>query len=373
VYYPGANNGLNQSEITIAEMLKPAGYRTAIIGKWHLGDRPQFLPTKQGFDSYFGIPFSNDMWIHKDQKLADDIKLFNGFTVEDIRSGKARKTKKGRARTVPLMRGEEVIEFPVDQCYITERYTDEAIKIIDEANEAKKPFFIYLAHAMPHVPLYASPKFAGKSARGPYGDTIEEMDFHIGRLVDHLKKLGIDKNTMLIFTSDNGPWKLGERGGSAAPLRGAKFSSYEGGPRVPCIMWWPETIPAGTVSKEVTTSLDIFPTFAALANTSLPSDRIYDGHDISAMLKAGSKGKSQYEKYFYWNKHHIEALRMGNMKLRWAWDKKNKARKAVELYNLEEDISESNNLASELLEQTEFMSKILLQEENKQLQEGKKK
>lgn len=371
VYYPGANKGLRQSEITIAELLKPVGYRTAIIGKWHLGDRPDFLPTKQGFDSYFGIPYSNDMWIHKDQKLAKDVKLFKDFTIEDIRSGKASKTKKGLARTVPLMRGEEVIEFPVDQCYITERYTDEAIKIIDESNKAKKPFFIYLAHAMPHVPLYASPKFNGKSARGSYGDTIEEMDFHIGRLVDHLKKLGIDKNTMLIFTSDNGPWKLGARGGSAAPLRGAKFSSHEGGPRVPCIMWWPGTIPAGTISTEITTSLDIFPTFAALANSPLPTDRVYDGHDISAMLKAGSEGKSQYEKYFYWNKHHIEALRIGKMKLRWAWDNKKKERKAVELYNLEEDISESQNLASQMPEKVEFMSKLLLAEEEKQLADNK--
>ncbi len=368
VYYPGASQGLNPSEITIAEVLKTAGYRTSIIGKWHLGDRKQFLPTNQGFDSYFGIPFSNDMWMSKDLALADDIKLFGGVTVEQIKSGEASKQVKGQKRggRVPLMRDEEVVEYPVDQTYITQRYTDEALKIIKESEQKNQPYFIYLAYAMPHVPLYASPKFAGKSERGPYGDTVEEMDYHVGRILKHLKSSGADKNTLVIFTSDNGPWNLGERGGSALPLRGAKFSTYEGGHRVPCVMWWPGTIPAGTDSAEIATTLDFMPTFANLANAQLPN-RILDGKDIAPMLRKGNKGKSPYERFYFWSKDHIEALRIGNMKLRMSWDKKKNARKQTELFNLEENISESHNLASQMPEKVAAMTKMLLEAEQEQL------
>ncbi|EDM26424.1 arylsulfatase A [Lentisphaera araneosa HTCC2155] len=368
VYYPGASQGLKPSEITIAEVLKTAGYRTSIIGKWHLGDRNQFLPTNQGFDSYFGIPFSNDMWMSKDLALADDIKLFGGVTVEQIKSGEASKAVKGEKRggKVPLMRDEEVVEYPVDQTYITQRYTDEALKIIKESEKKKQPYFIYLAYAMPHVPLYASPKFAGKSARGPYGDTVEEMDYHVGRILKHLKSSGADKNTLVIFTSDNGPWNLGERGGSALPLRGAKFSTYEGGHRVPCVMWWPGTIPAGTDSAEIATTLDFMPTFAKLANAQLPN-RTLDGKNIAPMLRDGNKGKSPYEKFYFWSKNHIEALRIGNMKLRMSWDKKNNVRKETELFNLEGDIAESHNLAPQMPEKVAAMTKMLLEAEQEQL------
>lgn len=370
VYYPGAGKGLDPSEVTIAEVLKKAGYRTSIIGKWHLGDRKKYLPTNQGFDSYFGIPFSNDMWMHKDLELADDIKLFGGVTIEQIKSGEASKAVKGQKRggKVPLMRDEKVVEYPVDQTYITERYTDEALKIIKESEKKKQPYFIYLAYSMPHVPLYASPKFKGKSERGPYGDTIEEMDFHIGRLLNHLKSTGADKNTLLIFTSDNGPWKLSKnRGGSALPLRGAKFSTYEGGHRVPCVMWWPGTIPAGAVSNEVATTLDLLPTFASLAGAELPQNKILDGVNMSDLLKSGSDGKSQYDKFFYWSKKKIEGLRIGNMKLRVKFDSKTKVRAAAELFDLSKDISESNNLAAKMPEKVKEMMKVLLKAEKDQL------
>lgn len=368
VYYPGVNKGLNPEEVTIAEVLKPAGYRTAIIGKWHLGDRPQFLPTTQGFDSYFGIPYSNDMWINKDQQFAEDAQFFDGYTLEQVQSGEAGK-RKDRGGKVPLMRDDKIIEYPVDQTYITKRYTDEAMQIITESKLADQPFFIYLAYSMPHVPLYIAPEFAGKSERGPYGDTIEEMDFHVGRLLDHLKTVGADKDTLVIFTSDNGPWKLsGERGGSALPLRGAKFSTYEGGHRVPCVMWWPGTIPAGTDTTEIATTLDFMPTLAALAGAELPQDRILDGNDITAMLKAGQQGKSDYDRFFYWSKKNITALRMGDMKLRIKLDNKTKERGQSELFNLSEDISESNNLAAKMPEVVEEMTKIMLQAEADQME-----
>ncbi|MCH2205533.1 MAG: sulfatase [Lentisphaerales bacterium] len=370
VYYPGASKGLRPEEVTIAEVLKAVDYRTSIIGKWHLGDRQKYLPTKQGFDSYFGIPFSNDMWMHKDLELADDIKLFGGVTVEQIKSGEAGKGVKGQKRggKVPLMRDEKVVEYPVDQTYITERYTDEALKIIKESEQRKQPYFIYLAYSMPHVPLYTSPKFQGKSERGPYGDTIEEMDYHIGRILKHLKSSGADKNTLVIFTSENGPWKLSKnRGGSALPLKGAKFSTYEGGHRVPCVMWWPGTIPAGTDSKEIATTLDFMPTLVALAGAELPKGRILDGKNMIALLKDGAKGKSEYEQFFYWSKKNIEGLRIGDMKLRVKYNTKTKTRAEPELYNLAEDISESNNLATQMPEKLATMMKILLQAEKDQL------
>ena len=372
VYYPGAKKGLRTEEITIAEVLKPAGYRTSIIGKWHLGDGPDALPLKQGFDSYFGIPYSNDMWIHKDQAFAKDAQFFEGYTLEQVRSGEAGK-RKDRGGKVPLMRDNEIIEYPVDQSFITKRYTDEAIQTISDSERANQPFFIYLAYSMPHVPLYTAPEFNGKSERGPYGDTLEEMDFHVGRLLDHLKKLGAEKNTLVIFTSDNGPWNLSRgRGGSALPLRGSKFSTYEGGHRVPCVMWWPGTIPAGTNSAEIVTTLDFLPTFASLSGAELPKDRILDGQDITALLRTGQDGKSGYEKFFYWSKKNITALRMDNWKLRIQIDNKSKTRANPELYNLDKDLSESNNLADQMPDKVAQMSKILFQAEVDQLETATK-
>ncbi len=368
VYYPGAKNGLPPEEVTIAEVLKPVGYRTSIIGKWHLGDGPDALPTKQGFDSYFGIPYSNDMWIHQDQTFAADAKFFQGYTLEQVQSGEAGK-RKDRGGKVPLMRNDKIIEYPVDQTYITQRYTDEAIQIISESEQADQPYFIYLAYSMPHVPLCTAPQFRGKSERGLYGDTVEEMDYHVGRLLDHLRTLKSEKNTLVIFTSDNGPWKLsGGRGGSALPLKGAKFSTYEGGHRVPCVMWWPGTIPASTDSAEILTTLDFLPTFASLAGAELPQDRILDGKDITSLLKAGSDGVSEYEKFFYWSKKNITALRMGNWKLRIQIDQKSKERGDPELYNLANDLSESNNLAFQMPKKVKQMTQILFQSEAEQLQ-----
>jgi arylsulfatase A len=271
------------------------------------------------------------------------------------------------------MRDNEIIEYPVDQSFITKRYTDEAIKIISASAKSNAPYFIYLAYSMPHVPLYTAPQFSGKSERGPYGDTIEEMDYHVGRLLNHIKSLGAEKDTLVIFTSDNGPWNLSRgRGGSALPLRGAKFSTYEGGHRVPCVMWWPGTIPAGTDSAEIVTTLDFLPTFASLSGAPLPTDRILDGKDITAMLRAGADGKSEYKKFFYWSKKNITALRMGNWKLRIRIDNKSKTRDNPELFNLADDISETNNLASQMPDKVAHMCKILYQAETDQLTNSQK-
>ena len=217
VLFPRHEIGLNPDEITIADLLKSKGYATSCIGKWHIGHKPKFLPTRQGFDSYYGIPYSNDMTIDPEANLAADIKLREGFTLERIRNEKPKKD------FVPLMRNEEVIEYPCDQTTLTQRYTEEAVKFIEE--NKNKPFFLYLPHTMPHIPLFASEKFKGKSERGLYGDTIEEIDWSVGEIMKALRDNNLDENTLVIYTSDNGPWKLkGGRGGSAHPLRGFKLS-----------------------------------------------------------------------------------------------------------------------------------------------------
>ena len=219
--FPPANHGLHPDEVTIAEMLKERGYATACVGKWHLGHRDGFLPTDQGFDSYFGIPYSNDM------------------------GGNGK-----RRPPLPLMRDKKVIETKPDQALLTERYTEEALKFIGENKD--KPFFLYLPHTMPHVPIFASEKFKGKSKGGLYGDVIETIDWSVGQILDALKKHGIDDNTLVVFTSDNGPWLTkGKRGGSAQPLRNGKMTTWEGGMRVPCIMRLPGVVPAGRTCSEV--------------------------------------------------------------------------------------------------------------------------
>ena len=229
--FPDSGGGLPQSEITIAKLLKGAGYRTGAIGKWHLGHLPQYLPTKHGFDSYYGIPYSNDM-----------------DRISDVEPREAFADPKIEYFQVPLMRNDEIIERPADQNTITKRYTEEAIKFIKE--NKKKPFFLYLAHSLPHVPLFASENFLGKSERGLYGDVIEEIDWSVGQILNSLKKEKLHKKTVVIFTSDNGPWALyKEHGGSAGLLYGAKGTGYEGGQRVPAIFWGPGKIKHAVVSR----------------------------------------------------------------------------------------------------------------------------
>ena len=333
VLWPNIPNGLSNQELTIADMLKTKNYATACIGKWHLGDEAEFLPMTQGFDSYYGIPFSNDMSVNPNAKVSKDIVFREGMTMDSLRE------KKWRGHKVPLMESDELIEYPVDQSTLTQRYTKKALEFINMNKD--EPFFLYLAHSMPHIPIAASPDFKGKSKRGLYGDVIEEIDWSTGEILKTLETLGLDENTLVIYTSDNGPWNLKNgHGGSALPLRGFKFETYEGGMREPFIAQWKGQIPANTVCNEVASTIDILPTIAYLTDGEL-SKKPTDGKNIWKLL-SGKKGKSPHRKegFFYYSDTIAEAIRVKDWKLRIVKDK-------VELYDLSEDISESNNLASE--------------------------
>lgn len=331
VLWPNLPGGLSNKELTIADMLKTKNYTTACIGKWHLGDEPEYLPTVQGFDHYYGIPFSNDMSANTGAKVSANAVFREGMTLDSLRQKKWRKGK------VPLFKQDEVIEYPTDQTTLTQRYTSEAVNFIK--THKAKPFFLYLAHTMPHVPLYASENFAGKSKRGLYGDVIEEIDWGVGQILKTLEELSIAENTLVIFTSDNGPWtSKGENGGSALPLRGHKFQTYEGGMRVPMIAQWKGTIKAGSTCSEVASTIDLLPTIAHLTNAELPEKPI-DGKNVWKLL-AGKKSKSPHRKkgFYYYHDTIAQAVRYKNWKLRIEKEK-------IELFNLKEDISEQNNRA----------------------------
>jgi len=326
VFFPHHKVGLNPDEITVAEVLKTRGYATICVGKWHLGHLPPFLPIRQGFDSYFGIPYSNDMRIQRDGKSGP-----------------------------PLMRDEEIVEHPANQATLTKRYTEEVVGFIREHKDG--PFFAYLPHTMPHVPLFASEDFRGKSKRGIYGDVIEEIDWSVGEILKTLKELDLDQKTLVIFTSDNGPWlSKGKAGGCALPLRDGKFTVFEGGMRMPCIMRWPGTVPAGTVCREVAATIDVLPTLAALAGAEVPSDRVIDGKDIGPLLKGKPGAKSPHEAYFFRGR----AVRSGKWKFHLAGRGKPK-QPAGQLYDLEADISESKNVAKENPEVDQRLTTLLLE------------
>ncbi len=326
VLFPGNKTGLSPKEVTIAEVLKAKGYATAIVGKWHLGDQPAFLPTRQGFDSYFGVPFSNDM-------------------------GQTDRPKPYRYPPLPLMRDEKVIEQEPDQRYLTKRYTQEAIKFINKSAASNRPFFLYLPHTMPHWPQYASEQFAGKSKNGKWGDTVEEIDWSTGQILKSLKDAGVDGNTVVVFMSDNGG--ATRHGASNAPLRGAKGSTWEGGQRVPMIVRWPGKVPAGRSVDAMATSMDLLPTFAKLAGTSAPTDRIIDGKDIRPLLLGDEGAASPHEAFFYYYRGRLQAVRSGQWKLHIARRdpirrQRGKFRDVpAQLYDLESDIGESKNVAAE--------------------------
>jgi arylsulfatase A-like enzyme len=296
VLFPDSAGGLPESEVTLAEVLKEKGYATACVGKWHLGHLPQYLPMRHGFDSYFGVPYSNDM-----------------DRVPDV-SPKGREafwSPKIEYWNVPLVRDNRVIERPADQPTLTKRYTDEAVKFIGSNKE--KPFFLYLAHTMVHVPLFASKDFAGKSPRGLYGDVVEELDWSVGEVLKAVRAAGIEKNTWVTFTSDNGPWLIfREHGGSAGLLREGKGSTWEGGMRVPGVMWWPGTIPAGATDHDIACTMDLFATAAKLAGGKVPDDRPIDGHDLSATMTG--KGPGPRDAMFYYRDTQLYAVRQGPWK-----------------------------------------------------------
>ncbi len=334
VLFPDSAGGLPAGEITIAELLKTRGYATAAIGKWHLGFQPEYLPMKQGFDSYFGIPYSNDM--DTAVKFSSRAEYHNFM-----------KNPKREYWNVPLMRNEEVIERPADQTTLTKRYTDEAIKFI-RANK-NRPFFLYLAHSMPHMPLFRSKEFEGRSARGLYGDVIEELDANVGRVLDALRQMKLDGATLVVFTSDNGPWAVfDEQGGSAGLLRGAKGGTFEGGMREPTIFWQPGAIKPG-VTPDIGSTLDLLPTFCALAGAQAPTDRVLDGYDLSAVLRG--KGRGPRQTMFYWRGSKLYAVRRGAFKAHFITQSEYGGEPAVThdpplLYNLDHDPSEKYNVAA---------------------------
>lgn len=297
--FPNAPVGLAKDEMTIADLLKQQNYATAIFGKWHLGDAKEFLPLNQGFDEYLGLPYSNDMW-----PIGND--------------GKPAKSNEPRSRYpfLPLIKNDKAVDTirnMEDQATLTRRYTDAAISFIKR--NKNKPFFAYIPHSMPHVPINASPEFRGKSKQGMYGDVIQEVDHHVGRIMKTLKDEGLDKNTLIIFTSDNGPWlNFGDHAGNAGGFREGKGTSFEGGQRVPCIMRWKGTIPAGVVANQLSSTIDILPTIASITGSKLPEKKI-DGVDLSALLRGDLAASPRTTFLYYYRGNALEAVRKGNWKL----------------------------------------------------------
>lgn len=371
VLFPHSEQGLPEQEITIAELLKQKNYATACIGKWHLGHRDRFLPTNQGFDSFFGIPCSNDMWLGPDLKAADDLELTGGMTRERMETLRGMEKTDENKHLVPLVRGSRIVEFPAVQDTLTQRFADETIRFIDQCGE--RPFFVYLNPAMPHVPLHASEAFRGGSKGGLYGDAVEEIDAAVGRILQHLDDKGLSENTLVIFTSDNGPWLAqGEAGGQALPFSGGKGSALEGGMRVPCIMRMPGTIPAGRICHEVAGAIDLLPTIGRMAGIAV--DHPVDGRDIGPLFRAEPGARSPHEIYLYYLQNdRFCAIRMGEWKLIYsipstAWWQKYAQRKydpatfTPELYNLKDDPGETRNLAEQCPERAERMQRRALEE-----------
>ena len=346
VFFPGDDFGLHPAETTIADLLKNAGYATACVGKWHLGHQKPFLPTSQGFDSYFGIPYSNDM-SHPDNKHPGKMKP------DDSWKNQAAGT---RGVNAPLMENEEIVEMPVDQRTLTRRYTDRAIEFVSKNKD--RPFFLYLAHNMPHVPLFVPENSHDPDPDNAYKCAVEHIDAETGRLMDALREQGLDKNTYVVFTSDNGPWLTqGSHGGSALPLKGGKGSFDEGGIRVPCVIWAPGRIPAGTRTDGIASTIDLLPTFASLAGVKPETRGPIDGLDLSGLIK-GESPSPRSELLFCGGRKlksgDFEAvlfgMRQGDWKILFRQPDKNPA-----LYNLAEDIGEKHNLAPENPEKTEAL------------------
>jgi arylsulfatase A len=340
---PQSKNGLHDDESTIAEVLKPRGYATAIFGKWHLGHHPQFLPTRHGFDEYFGLPYSNDMWPrHPTAKFPD----------------------------LPLMEAERILAYNPDQTQLTTWYTQRAVQFIEKHRE--QPFFVYVPHAMPHVPLFVSDKFAGRSPRGLFGDVIAEIDWSVGEILSAIDRCGLDEQTLVIFTSDNGPWlSYGNHAGSAGPLREGKGTMFEGGVRVPCLARWPGKIPAGTTSNGLAATIDVLPTVAKLAGADLPS-RPIDGVDIGPVLFGPEGSTSPRETYYFYWGQELHAVRHGSWKLHFPHAYRTlkepgrdgrpgpyaKAKTELALYNLTDDLGEQTNLADQQPQLVEQLSAL---------------
>ncbi len=319
VLFPGNAIGLHPDEITIADVLKGEGYRTKIVGKWHCGDQPAFLPTNHGFDEYYGLPYSNDMGIQGPiEKRPERVPL-------------------------PLLRNDEVIQEQPDQRGLTERYTEECVRFIRDNKQG--PFFLYLAHMYVHVPLFVPDRFLKQAKNGGYGAAVECIDWVAGVLFDELRRQGLDENTIVIFTSDNGS-RARDEGGSNAPLRGNKATTWEGGQRVPCIVRWPGSVPARRVCDELITSMDFLPTLARLAGTTAPRDRTIDGKDIAPLLLGEKGAASPHAVFYYYIQQRLEAVRKGKWKLHVGKGQMfaRSSEPVKELYDLDADIGEQENV-----------------------------
>ncbi len=334
-----ANHGINPKEMTLAEVVKQKQYATAVFGKWHLGHHPKFLPLNHGFDEYFGLPYSNDMWPFHPTA---------GKHFPDL----------------PLIEGNRVVDpqvTPEEQDMLTTWYTERAVRFIEK--NADKPFLLYLPHSMVHVPLHVSDKFRGRSARGLFGDVVMEVDWSVGQILDTIRRLKLDKHTMVIFTADNGPWlSYGDHAGSAKPLREGKGTMFDGGCREPTVMWWPGKIPAGSVCREPAMTIDILPTIAHLVGAKLPDHKI-DGKNIWPLIAGEPGAKSPHEAlFFYWGRE-LQAVRMGKWKLHFPHKYRTlggrpggtggkpvpyeQAKIGLSLFDLENDIGETTNVADQ--------------------------
>ena len=330
-----AKHGINPDEVLIPEVCKQKGYATAMFGKWHLGHHRQSLPVHHGFDEYFGLPYSNDMWPYHP-------------------------TNPGGYPDLPMIEGDEVAISPITpehQTQLTTWYTERAVDFIDRKHE--EPFFLYVAHSMPHVPLFVSDKFDGASEQGAYGDVISEIDWCVGEITAALERHGIQENTLMIFTSDNGPWlSYGNHAGSAGPLREGKGTTWEGGVREPCIMRWPGKIPAGTTCDELAATIDLLPTIAGLIGADLPEHPI-DGLDISPLMSQEPAPPTPHESYLYYWGNHLQAIRSGDWKLHFPHSYRSltgppgkdgtpngytQAKTDLALFNLDDDIGETTDV-----------------------------
>lgn len=287
---PDSNYGIHSEEMTIGELVKQQGYNTAIFGKWHLGDAKQFLPLQNGFDEYYGLPYSNDMWPNHPQQG-------EVFNFPDL----------------PTLEGNEVVGYNTDQTKFTTDYTTRSVNFIKK--NKNKPFLLYLAHSMPHVPLAVSDKFKGKSQQGLYGDVMMEIDWSVGEVLKTLREQGLEENTLVVLTSDNGPWtNYGNHAGSAAGLREAKATTFDGGNRIPCVMYWKGKIPSGTACNKLASNIDLFPTVAEISGAQLPARKI-DGVSILSLME-DKKGANPRESFvYYFNKNDLEAITDGMFKL----------------------------------------------------------
>ncbi len=362
---PKSRIGIHANEVTMAEICKQRDYATACYGKWHLGHHRQFLPMQHGFDDYFGLPYSNDMWPYHPNVLHLPMS-------ERLR----------RWPHLPLIDKNEVVNAQVtgqDQEQLTTQYTERAVQFIEKNRE--RPFFLYVPHSMVHVPLYVSDKFKGKSQRGLFGDVVMEVDWSVGQILDTLRKHELDEHTLVVFTSDNGPWlSYGDHAGSALPLREGKGTMFDGGCREPTLMWWPGTIPAGTVCREPAMTIDLLPTVAQMVGAELP-DHPIDGKDIWPLIAGEEGAQSPQEAYYFYYGRELQAIRRGKWKLHFPHGYRTmagrkggtggipepyrQARTGLELYDLSTDVSETNNVAAmhpQVVQQLEALAESMRDE-----------